>query len=77
MTAITITRPAVTTPRWKAVITYRSRVTGSVEVEHAIEELSEIEALVEAGPDWNAISDIRITLERYHGPATLEEAEEQ
>lgn len=61
--------------RWKAVATYRSN-TGPVDVCHDIEELEEIQELIERGPDWNALIDIRITLARpiYEG-VTLEDAE--
>ncbi len=64
------------TPRWRAVITYHSQ-SGPVDVTHEIEELDEIADLVERGPDWNCIADIRITLSQpiVEG-MTLEEADQ-
>lgn len=61
--------------RWCAIVTYRSD-NGPVDVQHDIEELDEIADLVEAGPDWGAISSIHITLARPSAEGmTLEEAE--
>lgn len=60
--------------RWKAVATYRS-ASGPIDVTLEIEELDEIDALMERGPDWNALIDIRITLARTaYGQITVEEA---
>jgi hypothetical protein len=42
-------------------MTYRSR-GGPIDVTHDIEELYELQALVEHGPDWNTIEDIHIKL---------------
>lgn len=41
---------------------------GTTTVEHSIEELSEIEAIVERGPDWNTIISIVTTLARAETP---------
>lgn len=61
--------------RWHAVATYRTK-TGPLDVHHDIEELDELRDLIEAGPDWNAIIDIRITLARVCTPGlTVEQAE--
>jgi hypothetical protein len=60
----TLTKPEVTTARWKAVIYYRSEALGLVDVEHGIEELEELQDIVERGPDWNTIDRITITLDR-------------
>lgn len=49
--------------RWFVEITYRTD-TGPTVVEHFVEELDEVADIVERGPDWNTIVDIRITLER-------------
>lgn len=63
------------TKRWQAVVYYRSE-NGLVDVTHEIEELGELEHLVEAGPDWNAIDEIEIRLLRpSHFGLTVEEAE--
>lgn len=60
-------------PRWQAVITYRFDV-GPVSVHYDIEEPAELADLVENGPDWNTIVDIRITLELKSDPhLTIEE----
>ncbi len=50
---------------------------GQVDVEHDIEELREIEALVERGPHWDTIERIEIRLARpsYDG-LTVERAED-
>lgn len=47
--------------RWNAVIHYRTGPEEYLEVEHTIEELHELHDLVERGPDWDTISEIRIT----------------
>lgn len=48
--------------RWIATVTYRNDTIGSLDVDYAIDELSEIELIVEQGPDWNAIEKIEIQL---------------
>ena len=58
--------------RWKAVATYKL-ATGPVDVEHDIEELDEIADLIERGPDWNSLIDIRITLLNRLYDCTVEE----
>ena len=74
MTAPVLARPEPATARWKATIVYRSD-NGLVDVEHAIEKLSELEALVERGPDWNTIAGITIELDRKSVPGlTIEQA---
>jgi hypothetical protein len=57
----TLTKPEVTTARWRVVIYYRSD-NGLIDVEHAVEELEQVQELAERGPDWNAIDRIEITL---------------
>lgn len=61
--------------RWTAVITY-STDNGPSEVTYDIEELDDIQFIVERGPDWNSIMDIRITLARRAYDVTVEEARE-
>ena len=62
--------------RWTAVATYRTEA-GPVDVVHEIEELAELQDLVERGPDWNTLVDIRITLNRVTYPGlTVEAAKE-
>jgi hypothetical protein len=51
------------THRWRAVAIYRSN-NGPVCVEWKFEELDELRKLVERGPDWNALIEIRVTLAR-------------
>jgi hypothetical protein len=58
--------------RWKAVATYKSDA-GPVDIEYEIEELEEIQTLIERGPDWNALIDIRITLANRLYDCTVEE----
>jgi hypothetical protein len=48
-------------PRWHVVRTYRSEA-GPIEVVDDIEELFELDHLVEHGPHWDTLVDIRITL---------------
>lgn len=64
--------------RWIADVTYAS-TAGDVDVRHHIEELDELQDLIERGPDWHCIKDIRVTLLRKDGeqPMTLETAESQ
>ena len=62
-------------PRWRAVVTYLTgREWTEVSVTHDIEELEELQDLIERGPDWNAIKDIVIVLNRTTGRLTVEEA---
>lgn len=53
----------VTGPRWHAIATYRG-TAGPIEVVHDIEELEELQDLIERGPDWNALIEIKVTLAR-------------
>jgi hypothetical protein len=61
--------------RWKATITY-SYDAGPRDVIHEFEELRELQEIVETGPDWNAILEIKVELlaRAYH--VTAEEAKE-
>jgi hypothetical protein len=54
--------------RWHVEIDYRSQVHGILTIEHDIEEIEELHMLVERGPDWNTIQQIRITLARVSYP---------
>lgn len=61
--------------RWQVTIWYCTDA-GSLDVQHAVEELSEVEKLIEAGPDWNTVERIEIELARKLEPGlTLEEAD--
>lgn len=61
--------------RWKVVITYRMERGPYLDVTHDIEELEELHALVERGPDWNTIIKIEVTLARICTPGlTIERA---
>lgn len=61
-------------PRWSVVITYR-HVLGPVPVPYDVEELSELQGIVERGPDWNCIENITVTLSRVTIPGlTIENA---
>jgi hypothetical protein len=62
-------------PRWRATISY-SGDAGPYDVLHEFEELAELQEIVERGPDWNAILDIKIELARRGYPVTVEEARE-
>lgn len=65
------------TARWEATITYRTG-RGDVTVPHLIEELEELADLVERGPDWDTIVDVRIVKARNVRPAyTVEQAERE
>jgi hypothetical protein len=55
------TEEAQMPPRWTAIITYRTEA-GPLAVEHDIEELAELHRIVEWGPDWNTIIDIKVVL---------------
>ena len=61
--------------RWTATVMYRSEA-GTVDVQHDIEELMDLQELVEAGPDWGAIEGIHIQLTNPIIPEmTLEDAQ--
>lgn len=55
-----VTRAAPTPKRWKAFTAFTNG-TGSVQ---EIEELEELQSIVEHGPDWNTIVEIKVTLNR-------------
>lgn len=46
--------------RWKVVVTHRIGVTTQEDV-HEIEELYDLDRIIEKGPDWQQLIDIRIT----------------
>ncbi|TBD37726.1 MULTISPECIES: hypothetical protein [Rhizobium] len=52
-----------TDKRWKVSITYRYD-DGPRKTVFFIEEMTELAAIIEHGPDWNAMVDCRIT---YNG----------
>ena len=49
--------------RWTTAITYRTEL-GPRTITHDVEDLGEVVQLVERGPDWNTIVDIKVTLTR-------------
>ena len=57
--------------RWLAVVSYRT-ADGELPVEHHIEELQELHDLIELGPDWNSISEIKVTLQDRLYEATID-----
>ena len=63
-------------PRWIATVIYRSD-QGDLDNVFLIEELSEIQSIVERGPDWNALDKIEIRLNprRQNYDVTLEGVE--
>lgn len=71
---VELDKPHAETARWKAVIYYRTD-NGSVDVEHGIEELEELQDIVERGPDWNTVERIVVTLDRKTSESlTVEES---
>ena len=50
-------------PRWHVAIIYQGE-TGPVVVDCDVEEVAHVHNLIERGPDWNAILDISIQLNR-------------
>jgi hypothetical protein len=65
------------TPRWTAVAHYHTDA-GMLDVMHDVMELSELQELIEAGPDWHALDRIEIRLNREGRPVlTIEEAAKQ
>lgn len=59
--------------RWTATVFYRSDV-GLVDVMYVIDELSELYALIERGPNFYTIEQIVITHNRPDIALTLEES---
>jgi hypothetical protein len=49
-----------TKPRWKVKITYRDTPVRTV----LIEEIKELQAIIERGPNWNLLDRIIVTLNR-------------
>ena len=45
--------------RWHAVVHYRT-ANGMLEVEHDLEEISELHDLIEHGPHWDTIARIEV-----------------
>ncbi len=50
--------------RWLVEIDYATD-NGTTTVDHHIEELEELHNVVENGPDWNTIQQIRVHLNEY------------
>jgi hypothetical protein len=48
-------------PRWIATVTYRSE-RGPIDIDHHFEELDELWDLIERGPNWNALVEIKVIL---------------
>lgn len=53
--------------RWKVSIPYRFD-DGPRETVIFVEEIAELDDIIEHGPDWNAMVDCRITLNRRSYP---------
>lgn len=47
--------------RWIATAYYRTDA-GIIDVEHDVEELEELQAIIERGPDWHTLDRIEIKL---------------
>lgn len=61
--------------RWTAIINYRTN-SGTVDVTHDLEELSDLHDVVERGPHWDTIECIVITRgERADVTLTVEKAD--
>lgn len=50
--------------RWKAVIEY-AHGNGPINIEHFLEELTELQDIVQHGPDLNTLTRCTITLNRF------------
>jgi hypothetical protein len=63
-------------PRWIVTVIYRSD-QGELDNVFLIEELSELQSIIERGPDWNALDKIEIRLNprRQNYDVTLEGVE--
>lgn len=62
-------------PRWTAVAWYRTE-NGLVDVTHEFMELTDLNDLIERGPDWHALEKIEITYNTDgRNRLTVEEAE--
>jgi hypothetical protein len=63
--------------RWLVTIHFRVN-DGILLVDHAVEEIEDLQDIVERGPDWNTIDKIEIVLaEPYQPTLTVEEAAKQ
>ena len=61
---------------WRATVKFRTE-NGPVDVQYDMAELYQLHNLVEHGPHWDSIIDIRIVRARLSdGPLTIEEAEQ-
>lgn len=56
--------------RWRVTVIYRTD-TGSVDVIHDLEELEEIEELIDAGPHWDTVIEIKIVRVNHIDSPTL------
>lgn len=57
--------------RWKAVTVYEHS-NGAITIEHFLEEISELHAIIEHGPAWNTLVTCTITLNRPDGGGAQE-----
>ena len=62
--------------RWRVVIYYRT-YNGLVDVEHRIREIRQLHDIVERGPSWDTIEEIKIfRVNHVESPTlTIEDAE--
>ena len=63
-------------PLWKATVTYRTQL-GPLEVEHDLDQLMDLDSLIERGPHFETIIEIKIVPARHFEKAnlTVKEAE--
>ena len=63
--------------RWRATVYYRSEV-GLVDVQYDLSEIEDLHELVELGPHWDTVHEIRIKRVNATDPKmTVEQAERQ
>ncbi len=62
-------------PRWFVTVVYRADA-GPLDIDYAIEELAELQAIIERGPYWDTIDRIEIRLQRRLYDVTVEQAED-
>lgn len=61
--------------RWRAVIEYTHQ-NGPIVIEHFFEEISDLHAIVEHGPDWNTLARCMVTLNRQDDGGAQNSAEQ-
>lgn len=63
--------------RWRAIVTYRSDA-GPVDVDYDLSEIADLDPLIERGPHWDTVVEIKIVRVNHNEAVdlTIEQAQQ-